>query len=278
VIFNDLNENLNFIDFKKSFNTLDLSEDTLKILEENGIKQKDIAVGEFSGRDSVAAIIKAVEDGNQVILPIVAFTGTDYGNINIFYKNWEITNKRMKEISKDSILLPLHFIFEPKLWNALNGRWVVLLFKKYGYYSPCIGCHAYLRIIRIPTAKHLGSKIISGERLHHNGDFKIDQIEEVLNAYERICREFNVDLLLPVRDIKEGKKIKEIIGDEWEQGEKQFSCVLSGNYRDKEGKVIFEKEKIEDMLNNYILPTSIEILKKGYEGNFNYLNIVKQII
>ena len=272
------NQNIpNFIDFKKSFKELTLSNETFKIIEEHGIKLNKIAIGEFSGRDSVAAIIKAMED-IDFVLPVVAFTGTDYGNIAIFYKNWEITNKRIKEIDKDKVLLPLHFMFEPKLWNALNGRWVALLFKRYGYYSPCIGCHAYLRIIRIPLARHLGNKIISGERLYHNGDFKIDQIKEVLNVYSKICRDFGVELILPIRHIKEGKKIKEIIGEEWEQGEKQFSCVFSGNYRDKDGKVIFEKIGILKLLNEFIYPVSIEILKEGYKGNFNYLNIVKRII
>ncbi|XRO74865.1 hypothetical protein ACO3TA_05625 [Methanocaldococcus sp. 28A] len=268
----------NFIDFKKSFKELTLSDETFKIIEENGIKLKDIAIGEFSGRDSVAAIIKAMDEGIDFVLPVVAFTGTDYGNINIFYKNWEITNKRVKEIDRDKVLLPLHFMFEPKLWHALNGRWAVLLSKKYNYYSPCIGCHAYLRILRIPLAKHLGNKIISGERVYHNGDFKIDQIEEVLEVYSKICREFDVELILPIRYIKEGKKIKEIIGDEWEQGEKQFSCVFSGNYRDKDGKVIFDKENILNLLNEFIYPASIEILKEGYKGNFNYQNVVKNVI
>jgi hypothetical protein len=272
------NQNIpNFIDFKKSFKELTLSDETFKIIEEHGIKLNEIAIGELSGRDSVAAIIKAMED-IDVVLPVVAFTGTDYGNMAIFYKNWEITNKRIKEIDKDKVLLPLHFMFEPKLWNALNGRWVALFFKRYGYYSPCIGCHAYLRIIRIPLARHLGNKIISGERLYHNGDFKIDQIKEVLNVYSKICRDFDVELILPIRYIKEGKKIKEIIGEEWEQGEKQFSCVFSGNYRDKDGKVIFEKIGIFKLLNEFIYPASIEIIKEGYKGNFNYLNIVKKII
>ncbi|AIJ05128.1 hypothetical protein JH146_0277 [Methanocaldococcus bathoardescens] len=274
-----LNENSpNFIDFKKSFKELTLSDETFKIIEENGLKLSEIAVGEFSGRDSVAAIIKAMEEGIDFVLPVVGFTGTDYGNINIFYKNWEITNKRVKEIDKDKVLLPLHFMFEPKLWNALNGRWVVLLLKKYNYYSPCIGCHAYLRILRIPLTKHLGRKIISGERVYHNGDFKIDQIEEVLSVYSKICRDFDVELILPIRYIKEGKKIKEIIGYEWEQGKKQFSCVFSGNYRDKDGKVIFEKENILKLLNEFIYPASIEILKEGYKGNFNYQNIVKKFL
>jgi hypothetical protein len=49
------NQNIpNFIDFKKSFKELTLSDETFKIIEEHGIKLNEIAIGEFSGRDSVA--------------------------------------------------------------------------------------------------------------------------------------------------------------------------------------------------------------------------------
>ncbi|WP_423793398.1 hypothetical protein ACPB8Q_03115 [Methanocaldococcus indicus] len=269
----------NFIDFKKSFNSLELSNETIKIIEEHNIKFSEIAIGEFSGRDSAAAIIKAIENYNiDVVLPIVGFTGTDYGDINIFYKNWETTYKRMREINKDSILLPLHFMFEPELWHALNGRWIALLIKKYGFYTPCIGCHSYLRILRIPLARQLGNKIICGERLFHDNDFKIDQTEEVLTAYKKICEEFNINLLMPIVNIKEGKKIKEIVGEDWEQGKKQFSCVFSKNYRDVDGKVIYEKDKVVKFLNEYIIPSSIDIVKEGYKGNFNYIEITKNYI
>ncbi len=277
--FNSCNITPYYIDFKKSFSELTLSEETTAIMDENGITPNKIAVGEFSGRDSAAAIIKAMEDNNiDTVLPIVAFTGTDYGDINIFYKNWRILNKRINQLYNDKILLPLHFVFEPKLWNALNGRFVVMISKKYNYYTPCIGCHAYLRIIRIPIAKKLGGKIISGERIHHNDDFKIDQFKEVLETYHKLCRNFNVELLLSVKDIKEGDEIKNIIGYKWEQGKNQFSCVFSGNYRDKEGKVIFDKKNILKILNEYIYPSSVEIIRKGYEGDFRYVEIIKNFI
>jgi len=271
--------NDSFIDFKKSFNELELSKETINIIDRNGINLKDIAVGEFSGRDSAAAIIRAMEcDNINIVLPIVAFTGTDYGDVNIFYKNWKLLNKRINQLYEDKTLLPLHFIFEPKLWNALNGRFAVMVSKKYNYYTPCIGCHAYLRIIRIPIAKQLSGKIISGERIHHNGDFKIDQFKEVLETYHKLCNVFGVELILSVKDIKGGDEIKNIIGYKWEQGKNQFSCVFSGNYRDRDGKVIFDKENILKILNEFIYPSSIEIVKKGYEGDFRYIEIVKNFI
>ncbi|EHP89657.1 hypothetical protein [Methanotorris formicicus] len=266
-----------YIDFKESFNKLELSGDTFKIIDEFGIKLKDIAIGEFSGKDSAAAIIEAFREFD-VILPVVAFTGTDYGDKKIFYKNWELLNDRVKNLYNDKVLLPLHFMFEPKLWNALNGRFVSLIIKKFGFYTPCIGCHAYLRILRIPLSKHLGSVIIGGERIHHNGDFKIDQVEMVLEIYERICNELGVKLKLPIKYVKENSKIKDIIGVDWKQGKRQFSCVFSGNYRDKDGKVIFEEEKVRKFLNEFIYPVSVEIVKRGYVEDFKYIEIVKEFI
>ncbi|AEH07557.1 hypothetical protein [Methanothermococcus okinawensis] len=272
-------DNGNFIDFKKSFKKTNLSKETMDIINNKGINLENITIGEFSGRDSAAAIIKAMESEEiNVVLPIVAFTGTDYGDINIFYKNWEILNRRINQIYKNKTLLPLHFMFEPKLWNALNGRFAVEILKKYNYYTPCIGCHAYLRIIRIPLAKQLSGKIISGERIHHNNDFKIDQFKEVLEIYHKLCNDFDVELLLSVKDILDGDRVKEIIGYKWEQGKNQFSCVFSGNYRDKDGKVIFDKENILSILNEFTYPSSVEIIKKGYEGDFRYIEIVKNFI
>ena len=127
-----------------------LSEDAVKIIEKYNINPKKIAIGEFAGRDSAAAIIKAFEDDEiDAVLPILAFTGTDYGEKDIYHKNWNLINERINELYENKYLLPLHFIFEPKLWNALNGRFVAVTVQKYGYYTPCIGCHAYLRMIRI---------------------------------------------------------------------------------------------------------------------------------
>jgi hypothetical protein len=133
-------------------------------------------------------------------------------------------------------------------------------------------------MIRIPLAKHLGKKIISGERILHDKDFKIDQFKETLETYYKICDEFDVKLCLPVKDIEKGSEIKEIIGEPWEQGKNQYSCIFSGNYRDLDGKVIFEREKIVKILNEFIYPSSIEILKNGYKNNFNYIETVKKFL
>lgn len=44
----------------------------------------DTVIGEFAGRDSVAAILKALEDDSITnILPIATFAPTEYGDFEI---------------------------------------------------------------------------------------------------------------------------------------------------------------------------------------------------
>ena len=60
---------------------------------------KDTIIGEFAGRDSVAAILKAMEDSSiRNILPVASFSPTEYGNIQILESNYEKMLHRTKEL------------------------------------------------------------------------------------------------------------------------------------------------------------------------------------
>ncbi|MCS3921936.1 hypothetical protein M2325_000609 [Methanococcus voltae PS] len=361
----------NFIDFKTSFDKPILSNRTNQIIEEFGIKPEEIAIGEFAGRDSSAAIIKAFEDNDDinVILPICAFTGLEYDNSNgsdihgrlgyenqqvdefyanmvnvlslkeyahyekfeVYYRNWERIYNRFSEhndtfsltemvkmfvgkyakdkdvkntkddvdtsfvssrfyipkqeednlkngaISKDKIFLPLHFMYEPSLWHAINGRFSSLIGDKFYYYSPCMGCHAYLRALRIPLANRLGKKIISGDRVKHDSNYKIDQIEVAFQVYSNIANEFDVEMLYPIKDIENGSKIKDIINEDWEQDASQLTCMFSKNYRNIDGTVNERKchlEDIENIYKEYVEIVCKDLLHNGYRGNFDYTGIV----
>jgi len=260
-----------FIDFKETFGHL--PEPLKELFQKEGISPQGVLIGEFAGRDGAAAMIKAMEEGPGPILPIAALTGAEYGDINIYFKTWEQTRREVEK--RGGKLLPLFFMAELALWHALNGRWVSLLFKAFGFYTPCIGCHTYLHLLRIPLARHLGGKIISGERVYHNGDFKVNQTELSLSWYGELAQAFGVKLLLPVKDIREGEDIKALLGMEWEQDQQQLRCVLSGNYRDCRGKPWWEPESARKYIEIFLKPVAFKILEEGYRGNFSYLQIVR---
>lgn len=232
-------------------------------------------ISEIAGRDSVAAVLKyCKQNPNKVIVPTYVHTPTEYGEfkqIKDTVKNLKVAlAQRYQTQLKELIILK-----NPQLWRALNGRYISLLISRFGFYSPCIGCHLYMHLMRIPLALKLGSKkIISGERKSHHGEIKINQTAEALEAYAEVLREADIELLFPICDTHKNKEIEEIVGGDWNASEKQMLCVLSGNYRD----MLPSKEKLSRYLQEFIIPVGKKLLSPLINDDDNYLSIVAEIL
>jgi hypothetical protein len=212
-------------------------------------------IGEFSGRDSVAAIMKAFESEDiNYILPVASFAGSEYGDYDEIYNNYkkiiEIVEKRY---GKSKVLYPLHEYNREDLWHLMNGRFMAQVTKKFGYMTPCIGCHLYFHLIKLNFAKALSNKVISGERESHDGKIKINQYSLSLDAYIRVMDYFDVELLMPIRNIKDGKVIEDLIGFPWVEGKNHPKCVLSGNYRNSTGQAILNVDELQNYLENHLI-------------------------
>lgn len=221
----------------------------------------DVVIGEFAGRDSAAAIIKTLEteDLNRV-LPMATFAPTEYGDFNSLEKNLLSTQKRVALLHGASKTVDqLVYYSNPDLWSALNGRFAYVLQEKYGFFSPCIGCHAYFHLVRLPFALKLGKKIISGERESHDGQVKINQLAPCLDVYQKITAYFGVELLMPLRHMQEGNEVVSLLGWDWEEGGSQPVCALSGNYRTTEGQVRYDAQALNHYLHDFLYPTAIEL-------------------
>ncbi len=245
----------------------------------------DTAIGEFSGRDSVAAIIKALEERPDIndVLPVATFAGTEYGNVDDLFHNHEKLVERIRDMFGDEKRIhPLVVHSNVELWSAINGRFVSKLIEKFGFYNPCIGCHAYLHIVRIPMAKRLGSKIIAGERELHERKIKVNQLPQCLNTYRNILDYFDVELVEPLRRVLSGEEIEKIIGWEWRESAMHPSCVYSGNYRDIDGKAMFDPHQLAKFLDEFIYPASVELtrllLNDENAGKEEMIKIVEAMI
>ncbi|MFO7598914.1 MAG: hypothetical protein R6X27_03785 [Candidatus Desulfacyla sp.] len=236
-----------------------------------------LAMVEIAGRDSVAAAVKAVgEEGFTQLLPTYAYTGTEHGA----WSSVEDAVKRLAERLPPVRVHPLLVMGSPRFWQALNGRFMSELIARYGFLSPCIGCHLYLHSVRIPLAVTLGKiSIISGERERHNGTVKINQIGEALTLYEALAGEFGVRLLFPLRHISDGDQIGEILGFEWQEGKEQLGCVLSGNYRGVDGSVNLTEEQVVRYLETFACPVTREIVAAYLGGEVpDHLKIAARVL
>jgi len=224
---------------------------------------RETVIGEFSGRDSVAAILKAFESPDiKDILPVMSFAGTEYGNLEGLKENEERLRQRINKLYGKEKRLHSTIIFSnPKLWSVLNGRPVHALIERYGFYTPCIGCHMYFHLLRVPIARRLGCKIISGERISHGGKIKLNQLKSSLDTYAKVLKNLDVELLFPIRDIVEGDAIKDLLGWEWAEGKEHPACMYSGNYRGMDGVTEYSEEKLQAFLTDFLLPLSIRLGK-----------------
>ncbi|NBG87789.1 hypothetical protein [Isachenkonia alkalipeptolytica] len=224
---------------------------------------KETVIGEFSGRDSVAAILKALESPKiNHILPIMSFAGTEYGNLEGLRENEERLRRRVNELyGEKKTLHPTVIFSSPKLWSVLNGRPVKSLIERYGFYTPCIGCHMYFHLLRVPMARRLGGRIISGERVSHEGKIKLNQLDASLGAYHKVLKNLGVELLFPIRDIVEGAAIEELLGWQWEEGKEHPACMYSGNYRQMDGVTDYSLEGLLTFLEEFLVPVSIALGK-----------------
>ena len=219
---------------------------------ENELKNTEgLAIAEIAGRDSIAAALEAINTRDfKALLPTIAYTGTEFGDWKVPFQKTELLKELLGERGIkvfDPIVLGA-----PRLWWRLCGRYVTHLFKAFGFYSPCVGCHLYLHTIRIPLAKKLGcSVVIGGERESHQGKTKINQIGAALDAYISFARTFGIELFLPLRNISRNKDIEAIINQPWDEGAEQLGCVLSKNYQDKEGDVFYSESDIERFFSEF---------------------------
>lgn len=238
-----------------------------------------LAIGEVAGKDSVAAIIAASErEDIESILPVAIYTGTLYGDWNIIFETARYVQREVRKRHKKKVH-DLTVMGSPRLWHALNGRFMHVLSEKFGSFSPCLGCHLYFHSIVIPLAKELNTTlVIAGERESHEGRIKLNQTRISVDAYVSMMKDFGLELILPVRHVEDDAEIASIIGKEWKD-EDQMACVLSGNYKAVDGSVSYIESHSYDFFHRYAIPAASEIMKGVLaKEKPDYQRIVRNIL
>ncbi len=216
--------------------------------------EPSLALIEIAGRDSIAASVIAARSGRfSAFLPTIAFTGTQFGD-------WEIApgsaSRLVKLVGGDVRVYPPVFLGSPAFWRELCGRSNLASQTDYGFYSPCTACHLYFHSLRIPLALSLGATtVVAGERDSHEGRVKMSQLGVSLDLYGQFLRSFGLELLMPLRRVMDNAELLDMIGTaEWEEGEKQLQCVLSGNYTGNDENATVDEAAVKRFLTEFAIP------------------------
>lgn len=227
-----------------------------------------LAVAEIAGRDSIAALIAVARSGAiDAAVPTAVYTGTEFGDWSVLF---ETTEKLRERLSTADVRLvgDLQLLGSPQLWAALNGRPMRRLTDEFGFCTPCVGCHLYLHLMRVPLAWALGAKaIVSGERESHDGRIKINQTAAALDAYISVIEAAGLGLILPIRSVADGTEVEALTGDGWAEGDRQLDCVLSKNYLRSDGTVSVEGAALHEFLQQFVVPSGLAVLDAWRVGN-----------
>ncbi|MEA5076129.1 MAG: hypothetical protein VB139_07260 [Coriobacteriia bacterium] len=216
------------------------------------------AIVEIAGRDSVAAAVAAVnEHGFRELVPTVAFTGTEIGDRDAPMR----AVATLRTLIGDRVIVhdPVA-LSDPALWSAMNARSGAEVQRRFGLCSPCLACHLYLHLLRVPLAwSNDDVPVIAGERDTHDGRIKLSQMPEGIDAATRVLRYAGVELLQPIRRLN-GERVSELVGGDWGQGAGQLSCQLSGNYVNFDGTVTYDEEGYRRYVAEYFEPVGRAVI------------------
>jgi len=218
----------------------------------------DVAIVEIAGRDSVAAAVAAVrERGFRTLVPSIAFTGTETGDRDAPMRAID----RLRDLLDDiAVVQDPVAVSDPALWSAMNARPATEIQRRFGVYSPCLACHLYLHLLRLPLAwSHGGAPVVSGERETHDGRIKLSQTAAGMDAAKRVMLYGGVQLLLPARRMS-GGEISELVGGDWDVDGGQLGCQLSGNYVGFDGSVAYDEAGYERYLTGYFEPVGRAVI------------------
>jgi len=225
----------------------------------------NLAIVELAGRDSVAAGIKAAQEGAAgELLPVLVYTGSEYGRFAWAEQAWQ---RLRAGLPAGVELHPLLVMGSPGFWRAMNGRFLQKLQAIFGFCPVCPGCHLYLHAVRLPLAVRLGgAPIIAGERASHDGKVKINQLPLAQKVYGELAASFGVELLLPLARVAQGAEVERLLGQPWPAGGEQLGCVLSGNYQEADGRVEVSLSTLSDYFRRFALPLARAVVREYLDG------------
>lgn len=226
-----------------------------------------IAVLEIAGRDSIAAGVRVVEQGDVThIVPSVVFNGATRGSPEDLEFALDVLGFHLPPgVVSDPVL-----VGDPAFWEALTVRNLDVILPLFGFYPGFIACHLYLHLIQVPMCRQLNVDcIVTGERETHDGEVKLSQTPEVLDAYCDAVASFGISLSQPLRKVESGLAVEEILAPrKWAAGAYQLRCVLSGAYKGPDGCTrygpgrVYSASANVSYLHQFALPMGIEYIER----------------
>ncbi|MCB9777080.1 MAG: hypothetical protein H6742_00785 [Alphaproteobacteria bacterium] len=231
-----------------------------------------LVLTDFAGRDSVAAAMAWLETHEVgTLLPVGDVVPTRFGDWSVYDSNWRSLRDQVGRRFPDVVVAPWFVMEDVDAWRLLNGRYLNELIGAFGFFTPCLGCHLHFYMMRTVLAQVVGATaLISGEKeLHRQGKRKANQTREAVAAYGRFSRSHGLNQQFPIHGVTSEDEMGRLLGDGWQEGERQLPCVNSGNDRGLDGQLLMTPEQIDAYMHRFAVPLAtrlVEFRKQGVSG------------
>lgn len=246
-------------------------------LIQNNSDIRECYIAEISGKDSLAAVVRFMDSAfaNKKyvrIIPTVALTGTEISRtgdiLELYYDSiysLKCYSERLNEKNAYIKFEMLQVIQDYSLWTHLCSTWT----KQVGYVfpgaSPCITCHLYLHLLRVPLyIRESAVGIITGERYMHEDTLKSNQQEKTLDIYQEIFNSYDNDrckLLFerPIVTYSEDQNVEDLLlNGEINRASSNIDCIVrdkpNSRIQSQGDKRCKEIEDLNDYLIRYVKP------------------------
>jgi hypothetical protein len=217
-------------------------------------------IAEIAGKDSIAAVLKAIKEKQiEWLVGIGLYHRAIYGNINQPADNFEklINMPLFKEITNHSFI----YLDISDLFEQLIIRNTAVVQKHFHYFNPCPACHLLFHMIRIPLARFYNIDfIITGEREFHDNIQKLNQLPEILSLFKFLIEKTNIELVQPIRKIKNDSEVYKILGNVWQSNITPSKCIFSKSYYDEQSKIPFDLNLVISSLNEFYFPLFTSVI------------------
>lgn len=228
-----------------------------------------IVLSDFAGRDSVAAAMAWMEHHKVgTLLPVGDLVPTRFGDWAVYESNWRMMRDQVARRFPSVVVAPWFVMEDVDAWRLLNGRYINDLIAIFGFFTPCLGCHLHFYMMRAVLAQVVGAEVlVSGEKeLHRGGKRKANQTDEAVEGYGNFSRAHGVDQQFPIHKVTSEGELARLLGDGWQEGERQLPCVMSGNDRGLDGKLMMTPEQIRAYMEGFAVPLATHLVRLRRSG------------
>jgi hypothetical protein len=225
-----------------------------------------VALGDVRNGNQLLAALKVLKAKKpDAFLPVLTYTGTEYGDVVAFGKYLDLIKTAIEKTLKIYVLDPV-IVGAPSFFRALNTSHSAEIKNKFGFYSPCLACRLYALAVMVPFCKKVNAKtIITGEIITDNEDYNF-RIFENFTYCSKLMKGFGIDLWDGIitednkADVLNNLKIKKLPDDVF-----NLNCAINSKCM-AETASIGRLENFKKYYEDFAIPAAAKVLSRVFSG------------